>query len=63
MKLLRLLFPMWYTFNDINRSEEDEMKENTIALAQELKAEELKGNIINTPQKIQEFVNKKNEHI
>ena len=54
MDIFKILFPIWYTFVDITRDETDEMRENTIILAQELK-----GTNINTVQEIQEYVNKK----
>jgi hypothetical protein len=56
ISLKRIFFPVLCDLEDITITDEEIMFNNTVALAQELK-----GTDINTPEKIQEYINKKYE--
>ena len=56
VSLKRIFFPILCALEDITITDEEIMLSNTIALSQELK-----GTDINTPKKIQEYINKKYE--
>ena len=56
ISLKRIFFPVLCDLEDITITDEEIMLSNTIALSQELK-----GTDINTPEKIQEYINKKYE--
>lgn len=54
MNLKQIFFPILCCLEELLTSDEERMFNDTAALAQELK-----GTDINTPEKIQEYINKK----